>query len=100
MLVAFLVFGMIGVWYCNEWFYKITFFPQGSASVEGENMISCLCSLSPLQVLVFVITQILLFWFAYKYQEKDDGVKHFISRTTINWKLLWTTVPAIVLMYW
>lgn len=36
LLMGLLVFGLIGVWYCNELYYGKTLFPQGSASVEGE----------------------------------------------------------------
>lgn len=96
MLVAFLVAGMIGVWVCNEWFYKMTLFPQGSASVEGEKIDFMLKLTFAVTGLVFVITQILLFWFAYKYQEKD-GRKAFYFPHNNKLELLWTTVPAIFL---
>ena len=32
LLIAFLIFGLIGVWWCNELYYGKTLFPQGSAS--------------------------------------------------------------------
>ena len=37
-LLGFLVFGLIGAWYCNELYYGKTLFTQGSASVEGEKI--------------------------------------------------------------
>ena len=45
---------------------------------------------------VFIGTQILLFWFAFKYQE-DDKRKVFYFPHNTNLELLWTVVPAIVL---
>ena len=38
LLIAFLVLGMYGAYYCNELYYGKTLFPQGSASVEGEKI--------------------------------------------------------------
>ncbi len=45
---------------------------------------------------VFVLTQILLFWFAFKYQEKDDRKAYYFAHNT-KLELIWTTIPAIVL---
>mgnify|MGYP001792199828 CR=1 FL=1 len=45
---------------------------------------------------VFIITQILLFWFAFKYQEKDCKKAFFFPHNT-KLEVLWTTVPAIFL---
>lgn len=47
--------------------------------------------------IVFVITQFLLFWFAFKYQEKE-GVKatHFAHSTKLE--IIWTSIPAITLL--
>jgi hypothetical protein len=35
LMVAFLVLGMIGVWYCNKLYFGKTLMAQPSASVEG-----------------------------------------------------------------
>jgi cytochrome c oxidase subunit II len=96
MLIAFLVMGLIGVYVCNEWFYPKTLFPQGSASVEGEKIDFMLYLTIGVTGVVFVITQILLFWFSFKYQEKD-GKKAFFFPHNTKLELLWTTVPAIFL---
>ena len=45
---------------------------------------------------VFFITQILLFWFSFKYQERDDRKAYYFPHNT-KLELLWTTVPAIFL---
>ena len=76
MLLGFMVFGLLGAWYCNELYYGKTLFVQGSASVEGEDLDRMFMITTVVTGVVFVITQILLFWFAFRYQEKD-GKKAF-----------------------
>lgn len=95
-LLGFLVFGLIGVWYCNKLYYSKTLFPQGSASVEGEKIDTMLYITIAITGVVFVITQILLFWFSFKFQEKDDRKAFYYPHNT-KLELLWTTVPAIFL---
>jgi cytochrome c oxidase subunit 2 len=95
-LLGFLVFGLIGVWYCNELFYPKTLFPQGSASIEGESLDLMFMITVGVTGVVFIITQVLLFWFSYKYQESDNR-KAFYYPHNNKLELLWTTVPAIFL---
>ena len=71
LLITFLVFGLIGVYVCNEWFFKKTLFPQGSASVEGEKIDFMLYLTIGVTGVIFIITQVLLFWFCFRYQEKE-----------------------------
>jgi cytochrome c oxidase subunit II len=96
LLVAFLVFGLIGVYICNEWFFKKTLFVQGSASVEGMQIDKMLYMTIGVTGVIFIITQILLFWFCFKYQERDGQKATFFAHST-KLELLWTTVPAIFL---
>ncbi|MEO7531707.1 MAG: cytochrome c oxidase subunit II [Sediminibacterium sp.] len=96
MLVAFLIFGLIGAWYCNDILYHKTLFPQGAASVEGESIDLMLWITIGVTGVVFVITQVLLFWFAFKYQEKEGKQAFYFPHNT-KLELVWTTVPAIFL---
>lgn len=96
LLISLLIFGLLGVWYCNDLYYGKTLFPQGSASVEGEKIDLMLYITIGVTGVVFVITQVLLFWFAFKYQEKDGQKAYFFPHNT-KLELLWTTVPAIFL---
>ncbi len=95
-LLGFLILGLIGAWYCNELYYGKTLFPQGSASVEGEKIDDMLLITILITGVVFVITQVLLFWFSFKYQEKDDRKAFYFPHNT-KLELIWTTVPAIFL---
>lgn len=96
LLLGFLIFGMIGAWYCNELFYKKTLFPQGSASVEGEDVDFMFMITIAVTGFVFFITQIALFWFAFKYQESDDRKAYYYPHNN-KLEIIWTTIPAIVL---
>ncbi|PSL05508.1 cytochrome c oxidase subunit II [Cecembia rubra] len=46
--------------------------------------------------IVFIITHVLLFWFPYKYQYKEDRKASFYPENN-KLELIWTTVPAVVL---
>lgn len=96
LMIAFLIVGLYGAWYCNDLYYGKTLFPQGSASVEGEKIDLMLYITIGVTGVVFIITQILLFWFAFKYQENDNR-KAFYFPHNNKLELLWTTVPAIFL---
>ena len=96
MLISFLVLGLIGCWWCNDMFYSKTLFPQGAASAMGKNIDLMLYITIGVTGVVFVITQVLLFWFAFKYQEDDNRKAYFFPHNT-KLELLWTTVPAIFL---
>ena len=96
MLIAFLVFGLIGAWYCNHLYFGKTLFTQGSASVEGQEIDTMLYITIAVTGFIFVVTQILLFWFAFKYQQ-DDNRKAFFFPHNTKLELIWTTIPAIVL---
>lgn len=96
LMIVFLVLGLIGVWYCNELLFAKTLLVREAASVQGDKVDSMLKITLAVTGIVFVATQILLFWFAYKYQEKQDRKVFYFPHNT-NLELLWTVVPAIVL---
>jgi cytochrome c oxidase subunit 2 len=96
LLVSFLILGLIGCWWCNKLYYGKTLFPQGSASLEGENIDTMMWITIIVTGVVFFITQILLFWFSFKYQESDKRTAYYFTHNN-KLELLWTGVPAIVL---
>ncbi len=95
-MVVFLVLGMIGVCWCNKALYHKTLMPFPSASDHGENIDTMLKITIAITGIVFFITQILLFWFAYKYQHSDKRRAFFYPHNN-KLELMWTTVPAITL---
>ncbi len=96
LMIGFLVMGLIGVWWCNKLFYPKTLFPQGSASEEGKSIDTMLFISIAVTGVVFFITQILLFWFSFKYQETDKRKPLYLTHNN-KLELIWTGIPAIVL---
>lgn len=96
LMVAFLILGLIGVWYCNKLLYGKTLLVQDAASVEGARVDSMIWITLAVTGIVFIITQILLFWFSYKYQESDNR-KVFYFPHSNKLEIIWTVVPALVL---
>ncbi|SJZ60684.1 cytochrome c oxidase subunit II [Sediminibacterium ginsengisoli] len=96
LMIVFLVLGLIGVWYCNKLYYGKTLLPHGSASVEGERVDSMLWVTLAVTGIVFVLTQIILFWFAYKYQETEKRKVFFFPHSN-TLELIWTIIPAVTL---
>ena len=96
LLLVFLILGLIGVYYCNEKYGgKILQFGS-AASDHGHDVDNMLKITLVITGIVFVITQFILFWFAYKYQESDNRKAYFYPHNN-KLEVLWTAVPAIVL---
>ena len=94
MLLAFLVIGLIGAYYCNVRLKgKIL---GDSASVQGVDIDRMMTITFILTGVVFVITQIALFWFAYKYQGSEKRKAYFYPHNN-KLELVWTVIPAIAL---
>ena len=96
LLVSFLVLGLIGVYWCNDLFYERTLFVQPSASDHGEKIDTMMNITIIITGFTFFLTQILLFWFSFKYQHSEKRKAYYYPHNT-NWEILWTTVPAIAL---
>ena len=94
LLLAFLVVGLIGVYYCNEKLKgKILGEPASDHGVLVDRMLYITLAIT---FIVFVITQVALFWFSYKYQESDKRKAFFYPHNN-KLELIWTAIPAITL---
>ena len=105
LMIVFLVAGLIGVYWCNELFRgKIL---GEAASQHGQIIDRMLYITIAITGVVFVITQVLLFWFAYKFQYSEKRTGYYFPHDN-RLELIWTVVPAIALtvlvgfglMYW
>ncbi len=96
LMITFLVLGLIGVYWCNKILYPKTNLHLGSSSIEGQQVDNILWITIYLTGAVFLITQILLFWFAFKYQYKEGQKAYFYPHNS-KLEIVWTTVPTIVL---
>ena len=96
LLLVFLVLGLIGVYYCNaKYGPKILQFGS-AASDHGRDVDNMLKITIIITGIVFVITQVILFWFSYKYQESDKRKAYYYPHNN-KLEVIWTAVPAIVL---
>jgi len=96
LMVAFMVLGFVGIYVCNEYLFDKTLLAQESASIQGEKVDQMIWITLIVTGIVFVVTQILLFWFAFKYQENDNRKVFFFAHST-KLELIWTAIPAITL---
>jgi cytochrome c oxidase subunit 2 len=94
MLLAFLILGLIGVYYCN-----VRLRPKilgDSASTQGVDIDRMMWITLALTGTVFLITQIALFWFAFRYQESDKRKPYYYPHNN-RLEVIWTVIPAIAL---
>jgi len=94
LLLAFLVLGLIGVYYCNERLKgKILGAPASDHGVLIDRMIWITLAIT---MVVFIITQVALFWFSFKYQESDKRKAYYYPHNN-KLEMIWTVIPAIAL---
>jgi len=96
LMVVFMVLGFVGIYVCNEYLFDKTLLAQESASIQGEKVDQMIWITLVITGIVFVVTQVLLFWFAFKYQENDNRKVFFFAHST-KLELIWTAIPAITL---
>jgi cytochrome c oxidase subunit 2 len=94
LLLVFLILGMIGVYYCNERLKgKILGAPASDHGVYIDTMLYITIAITGV---VFFITQTILFWFSFKYQESDKRKAYYYPHNN-KLELIWTVIPAIAL---
>lgn len=96
LMIGFMVFGLIGVWWCNELYYPKSTMDYGSGSIEGIKIDQMMWMTIIITGIVFFITQILLFWFSFKYQHNDKRKALYFAHSN-KLELIWTAIPALVL---
>ncbi len=72
--------------------------PHISASEHGVILDSLFNTTLFITGIVFVITHVLLFWFAYKYQGKSGRKAIFLSHDN-KLEVIWTAIPAVVMTF-
>lgn len=96
LMIAFLILGLIGVWWCNDLLYPKSGLMIGAASSEGKSIDEMMWVTIIITGVVFFITQILLFWFSFRYQESDKRKAYYFPHNN-KLEIIWTGVPAITL---
>lgn len=96
LMIAFLVIGLIAIVWEFMAHGKLTYFNDGPASAHGVEYDDMFMITLVITGIVFVITQVLLFWYGFKY--KSDGKrKALYYADNHKLELWWTAVPAVVL---
>lgn len=95
LMLGFYVVGMIGAFWSSN-FYKPYFLANNAASEHGVEIDNLFWITMVVVFSVFVITNGVLFFFAYKYG-KDGDRKAVYYPENHKLELIWTVVPAIVL---
>lgn len=94
LMLIFMIVGMsAAVW---EFVIHGKYFLPESASEHGNTIDRMMNITFILTAFVFVITQILLFYFAFKYRQKKN-VKALFYPDNDKLEMIWTIIPAIVL---
>lgn len=96
LLLAFLIVGLFGVYWTHHTLGdKILKF--GSAASDHGLKVDLMMKYTLIATgLVFILTQVLLFWFSYKYQEREGQTAYYFPHNN-KLELIWTVVPVIVL---
>ena len=96
LMLVFLVAGLVGVYYCHQLLVGRTL--GESASIEGEQIDRMMLWTLYVTGFVCVLTQILLFVFAFKYQYKETNKVYYFYHST-KLELIWTSVPAVAMTF-
>ncbi len=99
-LVVFMVVFLIGC-IVSAYYYKdvmLGYGPLTAASEHGFKIDSLFNVTLFFTGIVFVLTQILLFWYSYKYREQSGRVAKFFPHSN-TLELIWTIIPLIVMTY-
>ena len=94
LMLVFLVVG--GVAFFWSFFDARKDFTVPNASVHGEWIDDMFWLTMVILGVVFVITQVLLFWYSYKFQYQK-GKKAFFFPHSTRLEIIWTAIPAIVM---
>ena len=92
LFLLFLVVGMAAFF----WSFFDTDFVQPVASVHGQWIDDMFWTTMTVIGIVFVITQILLFYYSYRYQYKENQTAYYYPHNN-KLEVFWTLIPAIVM---
>jgi len=94
LLVAFFFLGLWGIWECHVAMMD-KMLPE-SASEHGVKYDMMFNLTLIVTGIVFLITQAILFWFAFRYQSTEKRTSFYYAHNN-KLELIWTTIPAIVM---
>lgn len=94
LLVAFFFLGLWGIWECHQALTdKMLPVSASEHGVKYDMMFKVTLIVTGI---VFLITQAILFWFAFRYQSTEKRTSFYYPHNN-KLELVWTTVPAIAM---
>lgn len=94
-MIGFLIFCVVSAYYYKNW--MLGYGPHESASIHGHSIDSMFDTTLIYTGIVFFVTQILLFWYAFKYRSQRGSKAIYFPGST-KLELIWSIVPSIVLV--
>lgn len=95
-MVAFLIFTVVSAIYYRN--YMLGYGPHDAASEHGSTLDSMFNTTLFFTGIVFIVTQILLFYFAWKYRAEKGRAALYMPHDN-KLEVIWTLVPAIVMTF-
>lgn len=95
-MVVFLLATVVSAFYYKNW--MLGYGPHEAASEHGVSLDYLFNITLFFTGIVFIITQILLFYFAWKYQGKKDRKAVFMPHDN-KLEIIWTIIPAVVMTF-
>jgi len=95
-MVIFLILSTGSMFYYKD--VMLGYGPHTSASEHGGLIDGLFNATLAVTFIVFLITHVLLFWYAYKYRSREGHKAQFISHNNTI-EVIWTVIPAIVLTF-
>ena len=95
-MIGFLVFCVVSTAFYKNW--MLGYGPHQSASAHGFELDSLFNITTFFTAIVFVLTQVALFWFAYKYKADPKRKVLFLAHNNTI-EVIWTVIPAVVMCF-
>lgn len=95
-MVAFLIFTVVSAFYYRN--YMLGYGPHDAASEHGATLDSMFNTTLFFTGIVFIVTQILLFYFAWKYRMEKGRAALYMPHDN-RLEVIWTAVPALVMTF-
>ena len=100
LCLIFLVFFLIFVVYVSAYYknWILWYGPHESASAHGGTLDSMFNVTTVICAIVFFLTHIALFWFAYKFKGQPGRKALFMPHDN-KLEIIWTAIPAVVMTF-
>lgn len=95
-IILFLIFCVASAYYYKN--YMLGYGPHEAASSHGKTLDRMFNITTVITAIVFVITQVALFWFSFKYRHRKGAKAVFLPHNNTV-EVIWTVIPAVVMTF-